>query len=172
MDFYKLVSNRESIRSYDPDRKVPEDALKRILAAGVAAPSAGNRQPWEFLLVSSSKMLDKIRPCYKAGWFQKAPHILIVKGDYSKAWVREEDNYNTLETDLTIAMDHMILAAEYEGVATCWIAAFSPETLKEALSLGENERVFAITPIGYTEKGFSKKGRKLRRNFDEVVRFI
>ncbi len=172
MNFHELISERESIRSYDPDRKIPKDILKRILNAGRLAPSAANRQPWELILVLSEKMLKEIRPCYKADWFQAAPHILIVKGYKDKAWIRSSDRYNSLETDLTIAMDHMILAAEYEGIGTCWIAAFTPEFLRHALDLKENEEVYAITPLGYPVNGFEKKGSKIRKSFEEVVKFI
>ncbi|MCK5673787.1 MAG: nitroreductase family protein, partial [Spirochaetales bacterium] len=58
MDLHELILERESIRSYNINRKIPEDILKRILEAGRLAPSAGNRQPWEFLLVSSEEMLE------------------------------------------------------------------------------------------------------------------
>ncbi len=172
MNFYELISQRESIRSYDSSKRVPEEILNRILDAGRLAPSAGNRQPWQFLLVSSKEMLEKVRPCYEANWFQDAPHILIVKGNRKEAWTRSSDGYNTLETDLTIALDHMILAAEYEGVGTCWIAAFSPAILRHALDLDESEEVFAITPLGYTPERFTKKGQKRRKLFEEVVKFI
>ena len=172
MNFHKLISERESIRSYDKNRKIPEDTLIRILDAGRLAPSAGNRQPWEFLLVSSKEMLQKIKPCYKAEWFQNAPHILIVKGYRNKAWTRGDDGYNALETDLTIAMDHMILAAEFAEIATCWIAAFNPDILRRALGLKNNEEVFAITPLGYPMEGFQKKANKKRKPFEEMVKFI
>ncbi len=172
MNYHELISGRESIRSFDPDRKIPRETLQHILDAGRMAPSACNNQPWEFILVSSDQMLDKIRPCYSAPWFQAAPHILIVKGFRDKAWVRSADGYNSIETDLTIAMDHMILAAENKGIGTCWVAAFSPKTLKEVLKLKENEVVFAVTPLGYTPKGFTKKRAKSRKPFDDVVSFI
>ena len=69
-------------------------------------------------------------------------------------------------------MDHLILAAENEGVGTCWIAAFNPEILSDALSLEKDEVVYAITPLGYTKKGFKKKGNKDRKPLDEIVRFL
>ncbi len=172
MNFHELILKRESIRSYDINKKIPEDILKRILESGRLAPSAGNRQPWQFLLVSSEEMLGKIRPCYTPAWFQNAPHILIVKGDKDKAWTRADDGYNALETDLTIVMDHMILAAEYENIGTCWIAAFTPEILRKTLELKDNEEVYAMTPLGYPMDGFQKKANKKRKPFDEVVKFI
>ncbi|MEE9572573.1 MAG: nitroreductase family protein, partial [Candidatus Neomarinimicrobiota bacterium] len=53
MDFYDLIRKRESVRDYDPKRKIDDSVLNRILNAGRLAPSASNRQPWTFLLVSS-----------------------------------------------------------------------------------------------------------------------
>ena len=172
MDFYDLIKTRESIRNYDQTRPVEKEKLERILEAGRLAPSAANRQPWHFIIVSSENMLEKVRPCYHKEWFKDAPHILIVAGDKTKAWERSYDGYNSIETDLTIAMDHMILAAENEGVGACWIAAFNPIILKEALSLSDNEVVYAITPLGYQRTGFIKKGQKDRKSLNEIVRYL
>jgi len=65
MDFYKLIENRETIRNFDMEQKVPEAVLKRILNAGRLAPSAANRQPWTFVLVSSEPVLSKVKGSYK-----------------------------------------------------------------------------------------------------------
>jgi nitroreductase len=172
MEFNDLIRTRESIRDYDPDRSVDRSKLERILESGRLAPSAANRQPWKFILVSSQEMLEKVRVCYQKQWFRDAPHILIITGDKNKSWVRSYDGYNSLETDLTIAMDHMILAAENEGVGTCWIAAFDPSVLRKALNLSDHEKVFAITPLGYPRKGFIRKANKIRKELKEIVRYI
>ena len=52
-DFITLVRDRESIRDYDPDHPLEREVIRRILEAGRLAPSAANRQPWKFLVVSS-----------------------------------------------------------------------------------------------------------------------
>jgi nitroreductase len=169
MDFLELVKNRESIRNYDPKKLVEKDKLERILEAGRLAPSAANRQSWKFYLISTPENLDKIRACYSRNWFSEAPHVLIVAGKRGQAWTRGSDGYNALETDLTIAMDHMILAAEAEGVATCWIAAFEPEKLKQSGILEQDETVFAMTPLGYPKPGFAKTGNKIRKAADDVI---
>ncbi|MBN2719810.1 MAG: nitroreductase family protein [Proteobacteria bacterium] len=172
MDFYKLIRERESIRDFDPARPVAREVLDRILEAGRLAPSATNAQPWRFLVISSPEMLARVRPCYRGKWFSEAPHILVAVGNRDEAWVRKYDGYNSIETDLTIAMDHMILAAEYEGVGTCWIEAYDPKCLREALNLRENEVVFSITPLGYPREGFEKKGIKTRKALAEIVEFL
>ena len=172
MEFYKLIKNRESIRDYDPDKPVNESVLNRILEAGRLAPSAANRQPLTFVVVSSKEKLEEVRECYHREWFKQAPQILVIVGDKSKSWVRSYDDYNSIETDLAIAMDHMILAAENEGVGTCWIIAYNYQKLAKAISLKDNEVIYCITPLGYPHDGFQKKGNKVRKPLEEVVRFI
>lgn len=172
MTIHDLIQRRESIRSYDPTKPLTQTTLHKILESGRLAPSAANRQPWQFIVVSSPEMLAKVRPCYTRPWFQDAPHIVVVAGKRPAAWVRGSDGYNSIETDLTIALDHMILAAEAEDVATCWIAAFDPLVLREALNLTADDVVFALTPLGYPRPDFTRRGVKTRKAFDEVVRFV
>jgi|AntAceMinimDraft_2_1070361.scaffolds.fasta_scaffold00499_4 nitroreductase len=172
MEYFDLISKRESVRNYNINKKVEKSTLTKIANAGRLAPSAANKQPWKFLIISSEKILQKVRLCYYREWFKQAPHILVVIGDSTKSWVRKTDNCNYLETDLAIAMDHMILAAEAEGVGTCWIAAFDNIVLREALQLGDNKVVYSISPLGYPKDGYQKKGEKIRKAIDEVVEFI
>jgi nitroreductase len=172
MEYSDLIRQRESIRDYDPERPVPREILDRILEAGHMAPSACNNQPWQFLVIRSPEMLEKVRACYHRPWFKDAPQILIVLGYRDKAWVRRFDGYNSLETDLAIALTHMILAAENEGIGTCWIEAYDPAILRSALDLAENQEVFGISPLGYPHTGFARKGNKIRKSLDEIVRFL
>ncbi len=172
MEFNELIRIRESIRSYDPDRHVPEEVLKRILDAGRLAPSANNCQPWKFILVSSPAMLEKVKACYKREWLQTAPHILVVLGMRNQAWNRKYDGYNSVETDVTIAMTHILLAAENEGVGTCWVAAFDPEMLKEAIRPDANQEIYGLMPLGYPKPGFIKVSSKIRKSLEEIVEYI
>jgi nitroreductase len=172
MEFRELIKIRESVRNYDAKKPIPREVLSRILDAGRLAPSAANQQPWKFLLISSAEMLDKVRMCYKGEWFRKAPHILIVTGNRKNAWTRKYDGYNSLETDLTIAMDHLIPAAANEGVGSCWIAAFDPVILREALDLKENEEVFAITPLGYPGDSYQPGQVKNRKAISDIVEYL
>ncbi len=169
MEFQELIRRRESIRSYDPQRPVSKDILMRILEAGRLAPSAANRQPWKFYLISSEEMLKKIKPCYEKPWFQEAPHILAVVGNKQEAWTRRVDSRSFIETDLAIALDHLILAAANEGVGTCWISNFKPDLLRTVLGLHEHECIFGITPLGYPKPDFMKKEMKERKALEAVV---
>jgi nitroreductase len=172
MEFYDLIHSRESVRNYDPDRPVTKEILERILDAGRLALSACNIQPYKFLVISSSEKLEKVRACYNRDWFKEAPHILIVIGLRDQAWNRSYDGYNSIETDVAIALTHIILAAENECVGTCWIAAYNPVILKEALNLNENQLIFGITPLGYPKPGFIKTLNKKRKTFEDIVEFL
>ncbi|MDF1559812.1 MAG: nitroreductase family protein [Bacteroidales bacterium] len=172
MEFTELINTRESIRSYDPSKPVPEETLRKILEAGRLALSAANRQPWRFLLISSPAMLEKVRGCYGREWFHDAPHVVAVVGMKDQAWVRSHDGYNAVETDAAIAMTHIILAAENEGVGACWIANYDPVKLREALDVTGDQEVFGITPLGYPRPDFRKSGIKKRKTPDEVGRIL
>lgn len=176
MDFTELIKTRESIRNYDPSRPVADEVLKRILDAGRLALSAANRQPWKFLVIASPGMLEKVRQCYPRDWFHDAPVVLVIIGFKDQAWTRSFDGYNSVETDAAIAMTHIILAAENEGVGACWIANYDPqilhEALKEAPGMGNNEIIFGITPLGYPRPDFRKSGVKRRKESGEVVQYL
>jgi nitroreductase len=172
MEYTELIRTRESVRNYDPNRPVPKEILEKILDAGRLAPSARNYQPWKFLVISSSALLEKVRACYQRDWLKDAPHILVVLGLRNQAWNRGYDGYNSVETDVAIAMTHIILAAENEGVGACWIAAYNPVLLKEALNPDENQLIFGITPLGYPKPGFQKTTIKNRKSLEDIVEFL
>ncbi len=170
MDFNEVIAKRESIRSYDPSKPVDINILKRILEAGRIAPSASNYQPWEFWLISSPEMLAKVKPCYSRQWINDAPHLLVVTGDTEHAWERA-DGYNSLQTDLAIALHQMVLAATNEGVGSCWVTNFNPSILRSALGLKESVKVFGITPLGYPREGYTHRTVTMRKAFEDVVLF-
>jgi nitroreductase len=172
MEYTDLILSRESVRNYDPNRPVPKEILERIFNAGRLAPSACNYQPWKFLVISSSPVLEKVRASYNREWFKEAPHILVVLGLRNQSWNRSYDGYNSIETDVAIAMTHIILAAENEGVGTCWIAAYNPQILKEALNIKDNQLIFGITPLGYPKPGFIKALNKKRKSLEDIVEYI
>ncbi len=172
MEYSDLIRSRESIRNYDPGRQVSKEILEKILDAGRIAPSACNYQPWKFLVITSSPVLEKVKASYKPEWFNDAPHILVVLGLRNQAWNRSYDSYNSIETDVAIAMTHIILAAENEGVGTCWIAAYNPVILMEALNIKDDQVIFGITPLGYPKPGFIKSFDKRRKPLGDIVEFM
>jgi len=172
MEYTELIRSRESIRNYDLNRPVPKKILEKILDAGRLAPSACNYQPWKFIVVFSPPMLEKVKASYQREWFKDAPQILVMIGLKNQAWKRSFDGYNSIETDVAIAMTHIILAAENEGVGTCWIEAYDPVMLRKAINTGENEVIFGITPLGYPKPGFKKSSAKNRKPLKDIVDYL
>lgn len=170
-DFYELIRYRRSIRAYEPDKIVSGEVLGRILEAGRMAPTASNRQPVNFHLVKEKKVLSNLHKCYSRNWFHSAPCVLVLTGRREDAWVRSYDGYNSLEIDAAIMMDHMILAAEAEGVSTCWIIAFDPVVVMETLELKDDEIPLIMTPLGYFPDGYKKREMPGRKSIEELVTY-
>jgi len=169
METLDCIRSRRSIRSYRSD-PLPPELIRRILDAGRHAPSAANLQPWRFLLLSSKNWLDKVHAAYPHSWFMDAPHVLVVKGCKNTGWVRPADNRSFLESDVSIALACMVLAAWSEGVGTCWIANFEPDVLAKNLGLGPEEAVYGITPLGWPADHHGKPvNSTTRRSYDDVV---
>ena len=146
MEFNELIRVRRSIRGYKPD-PVPEEVLQRILEAGRLAPTAANRQPFQIIVVTHAATRSQLRAVYDRDWFYTAPLILLGCVEPAKAWQRA-DGFNAAEVDISIVMDHIILAAANEGLGSCWICNFNEPRLKEILGIPPNVRVLAMTPLG------------------------
>ena len=147
MNIYEIIKKRQSIRSYKPE-PVEEEKLNRILEAARLAPSAANRQPICFVVIKDEKTKQELKKAYGEKWFYTAPVIICACSIPEKAWKRS-DGKNYADIDAAIAMDHLILAATEEGLATCWIAAFKVPIIKSILNLSPGMEPVAITPVGY-----------------------
>jgi len=147
MEFYEVIKKRRSIRKYQ-DKPVEEDKLQRILEATRLAPSAANRQPWEFVVIKTEKIKKEFKKAYDREWFWQAPLVICACGLKNEAWKRF-DGKSYLDVDIAIAMDHLILAATAEGLGTCWIAAFNPYEVKRILGLSDDMEPIVLTPLGY-----------------------
>jgi nitroreductase len=172
MEFYDVLKKRRSVRKFNSNKKISDDILFRILEAGRIAPSAANRQPWKFVVVKDQKIREDICRSYKGEWLKDAPVILVVVGRKDKSWVRLKDGQNSIEVDLTIALDHMILAAAAEGIGSCWIMAFDYDILKTVLKLQEDEFISCMTPLGYPAEDFPADRIPDRKKIEEIIEII
>lgn len=148
MDFYDVVNYRRSIRSYRKD-PVPDDALERIAKAASAAPSACNRQPVRLVAVKSPDKLARLYQACPMKFIAEAPMVLLALGNPKQAWQRPGDDHSIVEVDLGIMFEHVILAAEAEGLATCWVCAYTRANVDAALEIPAPWTVLALSPLGY-----------------------
>ena len=145
MDFMELAKKRCSVRKYE-DRAVETEKLNAILEAGRIAPTAANKQPCIFLVINDKESIEKIK---KACSPHGAPLAIVVCADKDIVWVRDIDNYTTLEVDGSIATDHMMLCAADLGLSSCWINYFNPVILRNEFKIPENIVPVNILVIGY-----------------------
>ena len=147
MDFQELIRVRRSLRGYKSD-PIGEDVLYRVLGAGRIAPTAANLQPFHLIVVTDADTRARMKTVYARDWFYTAPVIVVGCVEPAKAWQRA-DGFNAAELDMGIVMDHIILAATEEGLATCWVCNFDEAKIKEILGVPPEVRVLAMTPLGY-----------------------
>jgi len=167
MDFYEVIHNRRSVRAYKTD-PVDEAALGRILEAARQAPSAANRQPWKLYVIRSAERREALREAYGAEWFSSAPVIICACGVPAQAWQRR-DGKLYMDVDVAIAFEHLVLAAEAEGLGTCWVGAFDPRAARRVLQLPATEEPIAMTPLGVPAEAPPARERK---PLEEIVTYV
>jgi len=158
MDYFEVVKQRHSVRSYKPDPVEP-DKLQQILECARLAPTAANRQAFKVVVVTTEGNKEVLQQIYRNAWFVQAPHLLCVCSIPGKSWVRS-DKKNYSDVDAAIVMDHMVLAATALGLGTCWVAAFDVDATREILKLDGAWEPIAFTPLGYPNDSTFKKVRK------------
>jgi len=170
MSFLELVKNRYSVRNYKPDQVRDED-LQYILEAGRIAPSAVNYQPWKFIVVQDQKNLEGVYKLYHREWFRQAPLVIILLADHDKAWKRA-DGKDHADIDVSIAADHMTLAATDRGLGTCWVCNFDKEKTINHFNLPAHLEPVVFLPVGYPDsKPDINRHNEKRKPMDEIVFF-
>lgn len=166
MDFYELIQQRYSVRSYRTDPVSPEK-LQQVLEAAQLAPSAANRQPFRLIVIKTEGRESELRLIYGKDWFAQAPYVIGICTVLGEAWSRA-DGKNYADVDAAIAMDHLTLAAAEVGLGTCWVGAFDAGAAREVLSLPTGVEPVAFTPLGHPA---DQARPKRRRNLSELVYF-
>ncbi len=166
MHFNQLLKERYSVRDYKT-QKVPQALLFEVLDAGRMAPSAANKQPWSFIVISDEEVLGELSKAYDRDWFKKAPQVIVICGDHEASWKRSFDQKDHCDIDAAIAIDHMTLRATELGLGTCWICHFKPDLLKGLLNLPDHLEPIALLPIGYP--AINQSSTKKRKDLSEVA---
>jgi nitroreductase len=166
MDVYEAINRRRSVRKY-AETPVPEESLKRILEAARVAPSASNRQPWYFIVVTDSGKRKIISQGRYAKFVTESPIVIVGCADKmaSPKWC---------VVDVSIALENIVLAATGEGLGTCWIGGFIEEDVKRILEIPEKYDVIAIISVGYPRENLDVDQMPLeqahaRKSLQEIV---
>ena len=165
MNFLELVKSRYSCRAYK-SLGVEREKLDYILECVRFAPSAVNRQPWRFHIVSEEADKVQLQQCYNRDWFKTAPMYVIASILHDEEWVRADGKHHG-DIDIAIAVEHLCLAATEQGLATCWVCNFDAALCKQLFSLPANEEPAVVIPLGYAADEIRPKTRK---TIEEIVR--
>ena len=158
MNLFELVKARYSCRNYQPT-SVEQEKLDYIMECVRFAPSAVNRQPWKFRIISNEEDRKKICQCYNRDWISTAPIIIIASILHDEEWVRSDGKHHG-DIDIAIAVEHLCLAATEQGLSTCWVCNFDAERCKESFGLADNEEAAVLIPLGYPADEWKEKKRK------------
>ena len=168
MQTMDCIRDRRSVREYKPD-PIPENIIEEILEAAGQAPSSGNVQDWEFVVVKNPETKAKIA---KAAWEQDfiatAPVLIVVCTDIDRVAAAYGNRGETLCSvqNTSAAIQNLMLAAWDKEIGSCWVGAFNEATIKDILVLPTNIRPLAIITLGYPAKVNRKPGR---RNLKEMI---
>ncbi len=145
------IMTRSSVRKYT-SQKVENDKIDKLLRAGMAAPTAGNKQPWELVVITDREVLDAIPPIIKGAHMAKGAQLAIaVLGTPSKAlmpeyWIQ----------DCSAVTENILLAAHGMGLGAVWCGAYPEngsgrvEGMTKLLGLPEGTHALNVIVIGYT----------------------
>ena len=158
MNLLDLVKSRYSCRSYQPASVEPAK-LDYIMECVRLAPSAVNKQPWRFRIVSSDEDKAKLQRCYARTWFNSAPMYIIASLVHDEEWVRSDGKHHG-DIDVAIAVEHLCLAAAEQGLGTCWVCNFDALLCSQLFSYAEGEEPVVLIPIGYPADEAKPKNRK------------
>ena len=173
MAFNTLALKRYSCRNFDRNKAVDRDIMLAILESARLAPSACNRQPWVFVVIDDlcdASLRSAVIESYNREWVKSAPAYIIACGNHDEAWHRQADGKDHTDVDLSIAIEHICLAAADHGLGTCWVCNFDVEKITSALNIPSHIEPIAMIPIGYIAED-ATIAPKVRKNIDEIVKW-
>jgi nitroreductase len=170
LDVFEAIKKRRSVRAYTSE-KVSDEDVERLIEAARWAPSAGNIQPWEFIIVKNAETKRRLSDAaLRQTFIEKAPVVIVVCADVTRSswgYGSRGTNLYCLQ-DTAAATENMLLAAQALGLATCWVGAFHEDAVAKAINAPRNLRPVAIVPVGRpAEKTSAPQKRSLR----EIVKY-
>jgi len=151
MDVFEAIVSRRSIRAFKPDQ-VSEELLDKILEAARWAPSAGNLQAREFILVTDPELKRKLcNAAFGESFIEEAPIDIVVCANERRSAQRYGERGEKLYCiqDASASVQDMLLAAHALGLGACWVGAFQERNVSQTFNLPNGVKPVAIIPLGY-----------------------
>jgi nitroreductase len=168
VDISEAVKNRRSIRTYKK-QALPQETINQLIDAARLAPSAGNGQPWAFVVAEKQ---ETKRLLSAAAYGQKslleASAVIMVCADQKRAQESYDERGRTLYCiqDTAAAVENILLTACALGLGTCWVGAFQEEEIRKIINAPPQMRPVAMIAVGYPNES---PPARTRRPAAEVV---
>ena len=142
----ELCRHRRSIRHYT-SQPVEREKIDYMLRCALMAPSGKRLNPWEFVVVENTETIRAMAPCkeYGSGMFETAMAAIVVAVNANLT--------DTWQADGAIAAEHLLLAAEEQGLGACWCHVYGREDaeqlIRNLMGIPENLNVLCVISLGY-----------------------
>ena len=174
----EAIQHRRSVRKFQA-QPIEDDKLNGILEAARLAPSGNNRQPWFFIVIKDERVKQEVaQATNNQSWIASAPVVIVAVADmcarsqdYAGMFVDEETSGFDLKRvirDTSIAISHILLEVDNQGLGACWCGAFTQEGIRPVLGIPEEKFVLAVIPVGYPAEEPKAKPRK---TLEEIVKY-
>jgi nitroreductase len=154
----EAIFTRRSIRKYTAE-PIPASIIHDLIEAAVSAPSAGNEEPWQFILLTKRDILNEI-PLFHphASFVKDAQQAILVCGDLSREIF---EGYWMI--DCSAATQNLLLAAHAKGLGACWVGIYPRQErikkLKELLQVPDHIIPFALVSLGFPAEEKQREDR-------------
>jgi len=162
MELSEAIKGRRSIRAFKK-QDVPEETVEALIDAASWAPSAGNIQPWEFVIARTQTVKRKLaQAALNQASIEEAPVVIVVCANEERSSMGYGSRGRTLYCiqDTAAATQNILLTAHSLGLGACWIGAFNEDEAREAVNAPEWIRPVAIVPVGYADEVPSRRSRR------------
>ncbi|MHC1712156.1 MAG: nitroreductase family protein [Solidesulfovibrio sp.] len=157
MDLFEAIHTRRSIRSFTAE-PVSEADMETVLRAAMAAPSAGNAQPWHFVVIHDRAILDAIPAIHAhAAMVKSAPVAIAVAAELA---LEKYPGFGYWTLDCSAAVENLMLAARGLGLGTVWCGIYPRpermEGLAKLLQFPEGVSAHALVVMGHPAQEFKR----------------
>lgn len=162
VDVFEAIKGRRSIRAFK-HAEISTEVIEKLVEAAHFAPSAGNIQPWEFIIVRKPELKKELaKAALDQCFISEADVVIVVCADENRSSQRYGTRGRTLYClqDTAAAVQNINLAAYSLGLATCWVGAFREELVRRIIQVPAGVRPVALIPVGYAAESPSQRKRR------------
>ncbi len=162
MEVFEAIRGRRSIRKFKT-QDIEKEKIEKIILAGRQAPSAGNLQARDLIVITDQKIKEElVRAAHGQAFIGDAPYVIMVCSNEDRIKSRYGDRGTKLYMiqDASASVQNMLLAAHSLGLGTCWVGAFDDKAVHEIMGLEKHLWPVAIVPIGHPAKDAQERPKR------------